>query len=139
MTYPVEILLTRADCVPVMADTTAEIEREQFNITTLQRSATLRTGDAAEDVAAITALTDQITPLETRIAGMTPGSEVRNNSEIQLRALRRDREALQDAQLKQGARAAFRRQRALDSAQRQLVGLQDCLAQVTTRHDGLST
>ncbi len=137
MTYSTEILLTQADCDIVIADTNEEIEREQFNITALQRSATLRTGDATEDAEAITALTDQITPLETRIAGMTTGSEARTKAELQLRALRRDREALQDAQLKQGARAAFRRLRALDSAQRQLAGLQDCLAQVTARRAAL--
>ena len=137
MQYPVELLLTPEDCAPVLADTNEDIERTEFHIATLNRSATLRTGDVADDVAEIASLTDQITPLETRVAGMVPG-EARTKAEVQLRNLRRQREALQDEQLLQGARAAFRRQRALDAAQRELVGYQDCLAQVTTRLDALT-
>lgn len=136
MIYPVELLPTRTDCVPVIADSTADVERAQFRITTLQRSASLRTDDAADDAAEISSLTDQITLQETRVAGM-PAGETRTKAELQLRALRRQREELQDAQLVQGARTVFRRQRALDAAQRELAGYQDCLAQVTAHHNSL--
>jgi len=137
MTYPVNLLLTRADCAAVLADTTEDIARVEFHIAALTRSSTLQTGAAADDAAKITALTDQITPLETRVAGMAAG-EARTNEELRLRALKRDREKLQDAQLGgQGSRGAFRRQRELDAAQRELLGYQDCQTQVTARRDAL--
>lgn len=138
MNYPVELLLTRADCDAVKADTQEDIERVQFRITAATRSATLQTNEATADSAEISSLTDQITPLETRVAAMLPG-DARTKEEIRLRGLRRDREKLQDDQLGgQGGRGAFRRQRELDAAQRQLAGYQDCLAQVQTKYDFLS-
>ena len=137
MTYPVELLTNRNECLPVLADTRADIARVELNILNLQHSSTLRTTEATEDSAAIVALTDQITPLEVRVAGMSPG-EARTKEEVRLRALRREREEIQDEQLGgQGSRGVFRRARLLDAAQRQLGGFQDCLAQVQTRHDGL--
>lgn len=137
MTYPVELLLTRADCTPILNDTTEDIDRAQFHITALTRSSTLQTSAATDDAAKITTLTDQITPLETRVAAM-PVGEARTQEELRLRALKRQREKLQDDQLGgQGSRGAFRRQRELDAAQRELVGYQDCLAQTTARRDAL--
>lgn len=137
MNYPVALLLTRADCDAVKADTQEDIDRVQFRITAATRSATLQTNEAESDSAAITSLTDQIAPLETRVAGM-PAGDARTKEEIRLRGLKRDREKLQDDQLGgQGGRGAFRRSRELDAAQRQLVGYQDCLTQVQTRHDAL--
>ena len=137
MNYPVELLLNRADCLAVKADTQEDIDRVQFRITAATRSATLQTGEATAHSADISSLTDQITPLETRVAGMTVG-EARTKEEIRLRSLKRDREKLQDDQFGgQGGRGAFRRKRELDAAQRQLTGYQDCLAQVQTRHDAL--
>ncbi|KAA9327146.1 hypothetical protein F0P96_18085 [Hymenobacter busanensis] len=137
MNYPVELLTTRAECNGVKADTQADIDRTQFRITAALRSATLQTNEATEDSAKIGSLTDQITPLEARIATM-PAGDARTREEIRLRGLKRDREALEDEQLGgQGGRGAFRRQRELDAAQRQLAGYQDCLAQVQARHDAL--
>jgi len=137
MTYPVDLLLTRADCDAVLADTAADVARVEFHITALTRSSTLRTEAATEDSSAITSLTDQITPLETRVAGM-PVGEARTAEELRLRALKRQREKLQDDQLGgQGSRGAFRQRRELDGAQRELVGLQDCVAQVTTKRTAL--
>ena len=138
MNYPVDLLLTRADCDAVKTDTQEDIDRVQFRIAAATRSATLQTNEATADSAEISSLTDQITPLETRVAAM-PASEARTKEEIRLRGLRRDREKLQDEQLGgQGGRGAFRRQRELDAAQRQLAGYQDCLAQVQVKHDALS-
>ena len=137
MNYPVELLLTRADCNAVMADTRQDIERTEFRITAATRSATLQTNEASADSAEISSLTDQITPLETRVAAMAVG-DARTKEEIRLRGLKREREELQDEQLGgQGSRGAFRRKRELDAAQRQLAGYQDCLAQVQARHDAL--
>ena len=137
MNYPVNLLLTRADCDAVKADTQEDIDRVQFRITGTTRSATLQTNDATAHATEIAALTDQITPLETRVGTMAAG-EARTKEEIRLRALKRDREKLQDDQLGgQGARGAFRRKRELDAAQRQLGGYQDCLTQIQTRHDAL--
>lgn len=137
MNYPVELLLTRADCNAVMADTRQDIERTEFRITAATRSATLQTNEASADSAEISSLTDQITPLETRVAAMAVG-DARTKEEIRLRGLKREREELQDEQLGgQGGRGAFRRKRELDAAQRQLAGYQDCLAQVQARHDAL--
>ncbi|MBC8085305.1 MAG: hypothetical protein H7Z21_19070 [Hymenobacter sp.] len=136
MDYPVELLLTRADCTAVLNDTNEDIARVEFNITALTRSTTLRTNAATADASEITSLTDQITPLETRVAGMAPG-EARTIEELRLRSLRREREELQDEQIGKGSRAAFRRRRDLDAAQRQLTGFEDCLAQVTVRRDAL--
>ncbi|MDQ2769948.1 MAG: hypothetical protein M3Y54_05540 [Bacteroidota bacterium] len=137
MQFSVELLLTRADCDAVKTDTQEDIDRAQFRITAATRSATLQTSEATAHSADISSLSDQITPLETRVAGMAIG-EARTKEEIRLRGLKREREKLQDDQLGgQGGRGAFRRQRELDAAQRQLVGYQDCLAQVQTRHDAL--
>jgi hypothetical protein len=137
MDYPVELLPTRADCLPVLADTQADIDRAGFRVTALTRSATLQTSEATADSAEISSLNDQITPLETRVATMLAG-EARTKEEIRLRGLKRDREALQDEQLGgQGARGAFRRKRELDAAQRQLAGYQDCLTKVQAHHDNL--
>ena len=137
MNYPVELLLTRADCDLVKADTQEDVDRTQFRITAATRSATLQTNEATADSAEISSLTEQITPLQTRVDAM-PLGEARTKEEIRLRGLKRDREALQDNQLGgQGGRGAFRRQRELDAAQRQLAGYQDCLAQVQVRHDVL--
>jgi hypothetical protein len=137
MDYPVELLLTRADCQLVLADTQADIERTEFRIAAVTRSATLQTGEAAEDASEISSLTDQITPLQTRVNAMTAG-EARTKEEIRLRALKRDREKLQDEQLGgQGGRGAFRRSRELDAAQRTLAGYQDCKTKVQARHDAL--
>lgn len=137
MDYPVELLLTRADCLPVLADTQADIERTEFRITAATRSATLQTSEAEVDSAEISSLNEQITPLETRVATM-PAGEARTKEEVRLRKLKRDREELQDEQLSgQGARGAFRRKRELDAAQRALVGFQDCQAKVQARHDSL--
>jgi hypothetical protein len=137
MGYPVELLLTRADCLLVLPDTQADIDRAGFRVTTLTRSATLQTTNATADSAEISSLNEQITPLETRVATM-PAGEARTKEEIRLRGLKRNREELQDEQLGgQGARGAFRRQRELDAAQRALAGYQDCLAKVQARHDSL--
>ncbi len=138
MLYPVALLLTRADCLSVKADTQEDIDRTEFRITAATRSATLQTNEATADSAEISSLTDQITPLETRVAAM-PAGEARTKEELRLRGLKREREALQDQQLGgQGGRGAFRRSRELDAAQRQLAGYQDCLVQVQARHDALS-
>ena len=138
MDYPVELLLTRADCNAVKADTQQNIERTEFRIAAATRSATLQTNEATADSAEISSLTDQITPLETRVTAMSAG-DARTKEEIRLRGLKRDREKLQDEQLGgQGGRGAFRRSRELDAAQRQLTGYQNCLAQVQTRHDALT-
>lgn len=127
MNYPVDLLLTRADCDAVKADIQEDIDRTQFRITAATRSATLQTNEASANAADIASLTDQITPLQTRVDAM-PAGEARTKEEIRLRSLKRDREKLQDEQLGgQGGRGAFRRQRELDAAQRQLVGYQDCL------------
>ncbi|WP_046244543.1 hypothetical protein [Hymenobacter terrenus] len=136
MDYPVNLLNTRAECLIVRDDIDEDIERVQFRITALTRSSTLQTNAATEDAADISSLNDQIAPLETRVAGL-PIGEVRTKEEIRLRALKRDREKLQDDQLSQGSRGLFRRQRELDGAQRQLLGLQDCRQQVMARHDAL--
>ncbi|MFD2787719.1 hypothetical protein [Hymenobacter rubripertinctus] len=137
MEYPVELLLTRADCLAVLADTQADIERTEFRITAAARSATLQTSEAETDTANIISLTDQITPLESRVVTM-PAGEARTKEELHLRSLKREREKLQDDQLGgQGGRGAFRRRRELDAAQRQLAGYQDCKAQVQARHDAL--
>ena len=137
MQYPVELLLTRAECLLVLADTTEDIERAAFRVTALTRSNTLQTTEATADGAEMASLTEQITPLATRVAGMEAGS-ARTNEEIKLRALRRNLEELQDEQLKgAGSRGAFRRRRELDAAQRQLAGFQDCQTQVQARHDAL--
>ncbi|WP_035566094.1 hypothetical protein [Hymenobacter sp. IS2118] len=137
MQYPIALLLTRADCLAVKADTQEDIDRTTFRITAATRSATLQTNEATADSAEISSLTDQITPLETRVATM-PAGEARTKEELRLRGLKRQREELQDQQLGgQGGRGAFRRSRELDAAQRQLVGYQDCLAQVQARHDAL--
>ena len=117
------------------ADIQEDIARTEFRLTAATRPATLQTNEATADSAQISALTDQITPREARIATM-PAGPARTQKEIRLRSLRRDREALQDEQLGgQGARGAFRRGRELDAAQRTLTGYQDCLAQVQARHD----
>lgn len=137
MDYPVELLLTRPDCLLVLADTQADIDRTQFRIAAATRSATLQTTEAANDSAEISSLADQITPLETRVAAM-PAGEARTKEEIRLRGLKRNREELQDEQLGgQGARGAFRRKRELDAAQRALAGYQDCQTKVQARHDAL--
>jgi chromosome segregation ATPase len=136
MLYPVELLLTRADCDAIIADTNDDIARVEFRITSLNRSATLRIGDATKDAADIAALTDQITPLEARIPAM-PAGEARTKQELKLRSLRRQREELEDDQLKQGARTVFRRNRELDAAQRELAALQECVAQTTARRTAL--
>ena len=137
MQYPVATLLTRPECLAVIADTNEDIERATFRITVATRSTTLQTNEATEDSAEIISLNDQIGPLEIRVAAM-PAGENRTKEELNLRKLRRDREELQDQQLGgQGARGAFRRARDLDTAQRQLVGYQDCKAQVQARHDAL--
>jgi hypothetical protein len=73
-------------------------------------------------------LTDEITLLQTRINGMLTGKGC-TKAELQLRAKIRERETLLDEQLMaQGARTVLRRQRKLDTAPRELAGLQDCLA-----------
>jgi|GEM_PF-6088618 len=138
MNYPVELLLTRPECLLVLADTQADIERTNFRITAAQRSTTLQTHDATHDANEITSLTDQIASLEPRIAAM-PLGDARTREEVKLRKLKRELEALQDEQLiGQGSRSAFRRARELDAAQRQLAGYQDCKGQVQARHDVLS-
>ncbi|SHJ30737.1 hypothetical protein SAMN02745146_2838 [Hymenobacter daecheongensis DSM 21074] len=137
MEYPVELLLTRAECQLVLTDTQADIERTEFRIAAVQRSATLQTSDATEDANEMSSLTEQITPLETRIAGMIVG-EARTREEVKLRKLKRELEEIQDEQLSGlGSRGAFRRARELDAAQRQLAGYQDCKAKVQARHDAL--
>ena len=137
MVYPVALLLTRPDCLAVLADTEEDIDRTEFRITAATRSATLQTNEATADSAEIASLTDQIAPLETRVAAM-PVGEARTKEEIRLRGLKREREELQDQQLGgQGGRGAFRRSRELDAAQRQLAGYQDCKTQVQARHDAL--
>ncbi len=137
MQYPVATLLTRPECLAVIADTNEDIDRATFRITVATRSTTLQTNEATADSAEISSLNDQIGPLQTRVAAM-PAGENRTKEEIRLRSLKRDREELQDQQLGgQGARGAFRRARELDAAQRQLVGYQDCKAQVQARHDAL--
>ncbi|TGE25276.1 hypothetical protein E5K00_08825 [Hymenobacter aquaticus] len=138
MDYPVALLTTRPECQLVLADTQADIDRASFRILAATRSASLQTDEATADANEISSLTDQIGPLEARVATM-PAGEARTKEEVKLRALKRDREKLQDEQLSgQGGRGAFRRARELDAAQRQLAGYQDCKAQVQARHDGLS-
>lgn len=96
----------------------------------------MQTTEATADGAEMTSLTEQITLLAARVAGME-ASPARINEEIKLRALRRDLEKLQDEQLRgAGNWGAFRR-RELDAAQRQLSGFQDCQTQVQARHDAL--
>lgn len=62
MDYPVKLLLTRAECLLVLADTQADIDRAQFRLTAAQRANTLQSGEATEDANALTSLNDQITP-----------------------------------------------------------------------------
>ncbi|MCB2408123.1 hypothetical protein [Hymenobacter lucidus] len=138
MDYPVHLLISRAECLLVLAETQADIDRMEFRITATTRSTTLQTGEATANVNEIDSLTEQITPLEARIATMLAGP-ARTKEEVKLRGLKRKREGLQDEQLVgQGGSGAFRRARELDAAQRQHTGYLDCKAQVQVRHDELS-
>ncbi|WP_400193070.1 hypothetical protein [Hymenobacter sp. B81] len=137
MTYPVNLLLNRPECVAVITDTDEDIARAEFRVTALTRSHTLQTNEATALVQQISSLTDQIDPLEARIATM-PAGAARTGEELKLRALKRDREELEDRQIgDSGGRSAFRRSRELEAAQRQLAAYQECRAQVQARHDSL--